>query len=774
MQERENGVPSVPFLAPYAVQPSSSASSQLADHFTDTDSPAPSTSFSPLPLPQQQQQYDFAQPAPYATPLGTDAHLADADTDSSYRDDPLVPPRAVGLGYPPASPDNSAALLAGGGAERNYSVGEYRAGGYNGHGRGRGSTRKKRGLIGLGVVAVVIVIATAVVLPVYFLVIKKHREAANGGSGGGGAGTSTVDGVTTGGDGSVVTMDNGETFVYRNAFGGYWVSDLTDPFNNGARPNSWTPALNESWDWGTDKIYGVNLGGWFVLEPFITPALFQPYPSAPDEWTLATLMAADGTLQSTMENHYDTFITEQDFAQIAGAGLNWVRVPIPFWAISGRTVGEPFLEGVCWKYIVRMLGWARKYGLRVNFDLHTIPGSQNGYNHSGKLGQVNFLNGIMGVANAQRAMDYIRIIVEFISQPEYVDLIPIFGIVNEALVSTIGIDQITSFYLQAHDMIRTITGFGAGHGPFISIHDGFIGVATWAGFLPGSDRIILDTHPYFAFDEQPNDAPIATSTDPASAGGTWPAQACNAWGPSINTSRTAFGVTVAGEFSNGYNDCGTFLTGVNGTQTYGGDCSLWLDSSTWNATVKAGLMQYALASMDAMQDWFFWTWKIGNATDGVVSSPLWSYQLGLAGGWMPTDPRTSAGTCAALGVDSVPFNGTFSAWQTGGTGAGTIAPTAIASFGTWPPATISNVAAAALTVMPTYTQTGSVATLTYVTPTPSGRAATVTPTVSVGDGWVDPSDTAQGVTSVAGCTYVDAWSALNAAVPTPTALCTGA
>ncbi|KAJ6552614.1 hypothetical protein DFH09DRAFT_1319064 [Mycena vulgaris] len=66
------------------------------------------------------------------------------------------------------------------------------------------------------------------------------------------------------------------------------------PFLSGARANSWSPALNESWDCASDRIYGVNLGGWFVLEPFISPALFQAYPSAPDEWTLATLMRAAG------------------------------------------------------------------------------------------------------------------------------------------------------------------------------------------------------------------------------------------------------------------------------------------------------------------------------------------------------------------------------------------------------------------------------------------------------------------------------------------------
>jgi glucan 1,3-beta-glucosidase len=67
-----------------------------------------------------------------------------------------------------------------------------------------------------------------------------------------------------------------------------------------------------------------------------------------------------------------------------------------------------------------------------------------GYNHSGKLGQINFLNGIMGYANAQRTLDYIRIITEFISQPEYQDVIPMFGIINEALVTTIGQDELTS------------------------------------------------------------------------------------------------------------------------------------------------------------------------------------------------------------------------------------------------------------------------------------------------------------------------------------------
>jgi glucan 1,3-beta-glucosidase len=132
------------------------------------------------------------------------------------------------------------------------------------------------------------------------------------------------------------------------------------------------------------------LGGLFVLEPFISPALFQAYPGVRDEWDLTTAVSASGNLTDFLVQHYSTFITEEDIAQIAGAGLNWIRLPIPFWAIekwddigsdnapSGPEISEPFLARVCWQYILRVLEWARKYGIRVNLDLHTIPGSQNG------------------------------------------------------------------------------------------------------------------------------------------------------------------------------------------------------------------------------------------------------------------------------------------------------------------------------------------------------------------------------------------------------------
>lgn len=141
------------------------------------------------------------------------------------------------------------------------------------------------------------------------------------------------------------------------------------------------------------------------------------------------------------------------------------------------------------------------------------------------------------------------------------------------------------------------------------MHDGFQGTETWAGFFPGADRLILDTHPYFAFNGQPNDDPVEV----------WAPNACNAFGPGMLASQTGFGVTIAGEFSNGYNDCGFYLNGVQNTHVFPGDCSPWEDASSWNASLIAGIKNYALASMDALQNWYFWTWKVRAADPSLLS-----------------------------------------------------------------------------------------------------------------------------------------------------------
>lgn len=65
----------------------------------------------------------------------------------------------------------------------------------------------------------------------------------------------------------------------------------------------------------------------------------------------------------------------------------------------------------------------------------------------------------MGIANAERALEYMRVFTEFISQPEYKDIVPMFSIMNEALLMTIGRSTLTSLYGNFFSGRRGITNF---------------------------------------------------------------------------------------------------------------------------------------------------------------------------------------------------------------------------------------------------------------------------------------------------------------------------
>ncbi|ODN80622.1 hypothetical protein L202_02809 [Cryptococcus amylolentus CBS 6039] len=577
--------------------------------------------------------------------------------------------------------------------------------------------------------------------------------------------SATSSAATSGTYGSLITLEDGSTMTYDNEFGGTWVWDEANPFNNSAKCNSWTPALNEDWTWGKDIAFGVNLGGWLTTEPFIVPALYEKYANgtagtAVDEYTLSQNMGDN--LTQAMTEHYDTFITERDFAEIAAAGLNWIRLPIGFWSIETWDE-EPYLEGVSWQYVLKAIKWARKYGLRINLDLHNVPGSENGWNHSGRLGTINWLKGVMGLANAQRSLDYIRTITQFIVQEQYTDVIPLWSFINEPNGNGIGKEVIGSFYLEVHDMIRDITGYGKGNGPHLAMHDGFLGVSSWYDYLPGADRMVLDQHSYMVFQDQPTGTLDDLKKMP-----------CQWWASGTNTTSNTFGPTIAGETSAAWNDCGKWINNVGAGQRYDGtyegysgkaigSCDYWNDYTQWNQSTVDALNHFMLGTMDAMQNFFFWTWKIGNSTDVDVPqpNPFWHYRLGLEHGWIPKDPRTAAGTCLADGVTENSFNGTYGHDWVYGAEKGDIASSDSSSW-PWPPATFTNVPSASMSKLPQYTQTGTPITASAPTFTSPGSSATI----DAGNGWANANaNTRSAYVAISGCSYQPEYSAMDLAVP---------
>jgi glucan 1,3-beta-glucosidase len=122
--------------------------------------------------------------------------------------------------------------------------------------------KSRRKIIILAVLAGLILLVLAIVIPLYFAVIRPKTTSGsdseqdnNKPSSTGKPGTPQSR-IVTGADGSVITMEDGTTFTYKNPFGGYWYFDDEDPFNNGAKAQSWTPALNETFNYGTDQIRG--------------------------------------------------------------------------------------------------------------------------------------------------------------------------------------------------------------------------------------------------------------------------------------------------------------------------------------------------------------------------------------------------------------------------------------------------------------------------------------------------------------------------------------
>lgn len=570
---------------------------------------------------------------------------------------------------------------------------------------------------------------------------------------------------TSGTQGSTILLADGTNITYNNPLGGRWVWDPENPFNNSAQAQSYTPPLSQQWKWGQDRVYGVNVGGWLVTEPFIVPGLYERFANgtagtAVDEYTLVTNMGSQR--DAVMDEHYNTFITEADFVEMVSNGINWVRLPFGFWAIETYE-DEPFYPKKSWEYVLLAIGWARKYGIRINLDMHSHPGSQNGWNHSGKIGSVNWMKGLMGLANGQRSLEYVRTVTQFISQPEYAPVVQLWGFINEpnAMPFGAGKDAVGSYYNRAYQEIRSITGIGEGKGPMVSIHDGFIGISQWYDFLPGADRLALDQHPYLCFQNQ---------NTQATSGNNFATTACNTWAGNTNNTLQTFGAIVAGEWSAAVNDCGKWLNAVGaGTRwegTYegytgpvGGSCRVFNDYRLWDEDFKEGIQNFVLGQLDSFRDVFFWTWAIGNSTDAAIPEPnaMWHYKLGLRNGWIPKDPRVAIGKCGSLGISSNPFSGTFSEpYMTGGAGAGTIAQGASASY-PWPPRSLINLNAQQMSSVPQMTQTGTPITVPGPTFTSPGSSATI----DAGDGWANPSNSRRAYVPVSGCSYPPEYSAVD-------------
>lgn len=526
----------------------------------------------------------------------------------------------------------------------------------------RKKKRRRNIFIGVGVLILILVIA----IPVG-VVVSKKKAGDDSGSGDAPASTSTqpansnLDGESE----SDIPQQYQDTYLdpftwydttdfnvtfTTETVGGLSVMGLNSSWDDSKCANDKVPCLKDTWQYGTMPVRGINIGGWLSIEPVITPSLFDGYSSHDnviDEYTLSQTLGASKA-KSTLEQHYSSFVNEQTFADIQAAGFDHVRIPFSYWAVITYD-GDPYVANVSWRYLLRGIEWARKYGLRINLDLHGAPGSQNGWNHSGRQGDIGWLNGTDGTLNGDRTISIHDQISTFFTQPRYKNIIAMYGLVNEPRMVELDTQTVLDWSKKAITTIRNNDYKGV-----IVFGDGFMGLDNWQGKLQGIDNLLLDVHQYVIFNVEQI---VLNHHDKINfACGGWTQQALR----SQNTA-TGFGPTLCGEWSQADTDCAKYLNNVgvgsrwegtlNMVDTPGGSssgsvltptcpnqdssqCSCTnanADPGSYSDEYKKWLLMFSEAQMHSFEQgwgWFYWTWQTESATQ-------WSYKAGLAAGVLP-------------------------------------------------------------------------------------------------------------------------------------------
>ncbi len=358
------------------------------------------------------------------------------------------------------------------------------------------------------------------------------------------------------------------------------------------------------------KLRGVNLGGWLVLEKWMTPSLFKGL-KARDEtaWCVELGYAA----RQRLIRHWETFITEKDFRWLRRSGINAVRVPLGFWIFgppypyhkSYRGKTHPYVEGGV-AYLDRAFELADKYGISILLDLHAAPGCQNGFDNGG----------LHGICDWHRKTTYIDFALHTLQRlaQRYGGQRRLMGIevLNEPRWD-IPTELLVEYTRKAYHAIRKHC---PRHSVAIVFHDGFRSHAQYHGEFqePHYTNVLFDIHRYQCFDRSDLDLDIDGHVHKAAIH--WKNEA-------DDIKRQLKLGTIVGEWSLGL-DLKVVSLWAEGPFNHALE---HMDASQRDVAYRAyGAAQ--LATFETYSGWFFWSYK-------TETTPAWSFRECIRRGWLP-------------------------------------------------------------------------------------------------------------------------------------------
>ncbi len=251
-----------------------------------------------------------------------------------------------------------------------------------------------------------------------------------------------------------------------------------------------------------NKIHGVNLGNWLVLEKWMTPQMFEGTGAEDEIWLNRKLEPQ--VIREKLRKHRDTYITKEDFSFLKGQGINMVRIPVPYFLLGDRA---PYVGGI--EYLDKAFDWAEEYGLKILIDLHTVAGSQNGYDNGGITGVCKWHKNPAEVQFALSVLE--RLAKRYAARKGLygIEVLnePISWLVWMTAPSTrraedkeeargsghVPMKFLKQFYLEAYQILRKYLP----EEKVIVFHDGFR-LGRWKDFFVKNQmkNVILDTHIY--------------------------------------------------------------------------------------------------------------------------------------------------------------------------------------------------------------------------------------------------------------------------------------
>ncbi|CAH9072876.1 unnamed protein product [Cuscuta epithymum] len=149
-----------------------------------------------------------------------------------------------------------------------------------------------------------------------------------------------------------------------------------------------------------------------------------------------------------MQEHWKTFIVENDFKFISNNGLNAVRIPVGWWIASDPTPPKPFVGGSL-KALDNAFLWALKYELKVIIDLHAAPGSQNGWEHSASRdGSLEWGKTENNIRNTVAVINFLT--ARYAKSPSLYAV----ELINEPLAPGVSLNTLTQYYKAGYKAIR--------------------------------------------------------------------------------------------------------------------------------------------------------------------------------------------------------------------------------------------------------------------------------------------------------------------------------